>query len=237
MAAGVPLTLRLLVPLWVVNATPLPLELTVVKMAAQSKAKGQPDPREAALDAASVRMRELDTDVNSSLRCSELSVDLVAVCWHAAVSVQANWLAHTACAHNLLPRRAQNDACCFHLSQGTKCCVSQTLKLPALCRPAPESIRAVKGSSVGMVCAPLLQLQAFSAQSKTQHGVCLQVSACVRPCGEPCTRTRMASAAGSRQQLTRAGLLMASACSHAQQEDQQQQIRQNPQRLPTQSSR
>lgn len=46
--------------------------------------------------------------------------------------------------------------------------------------PAPEGVRLVRGNSVGMVCAPMLQLQAFSAQSRTQHGVSLKVCCCPR---------------------------------------------------------
>ena len=46
------------------------------------------------------------------------------------------------------------------------------------CRPAAESVHQVQPASVGLVCVPMMQLQAFSGQNRQQQtGVCLQVRA------------------------------------------------------------
>ena len=72
-AAGVPLTVRLLVPLWVVNATALPIAVTATKLAAQREKR--PSRQDSALDATAVRMKELSTDAQPNFRCLALSCD------------------------------------------------------------------------------------------------------------------------------------------------------------------
>ena len=62
-----PLTVRLLVPLWVVNATALPIAVTATKLTAQREKR--PSRQDSALDATAVRMKELSTDAQPNFRC------------------------------------------------------------------------------------------------------------------------------------------------------------------------
>lgn len=71
MAAGLPLVVRLLVPLWVVNATLLPITVGITNMAPPQQPRTPPDPsnpQRGLLDANAIKMQILESSGSSNAR-------------------------------------------------------------------------------------------------------------------------------------------------------------------------
>lgn len=72
MSAGLPLVVRLFVPLWVVNATLLPIGVGITNAAPPQQPRSPPDPADpqrSMLDANAIKMKELKADHGVNARC------------------------------------------------------------------------------------------------------------------------------------------------------------------------
>jgi hypothetical protein len=178
-ALGAPLQVRMFVPLWVVNATPLPVAALVVPM----QQPPQPSERDA-------RAGQELMDVAEAIKLKVLETGAASRWWPPSSQWHVKRYSMGSKAPSSLPRYSlRAKACVYPLGHAWKHHVWELAHQPVaricsqgedsdvlLDRDMPQGARHVLAGSVSMVAYPMQQLAALKRSSSSQsYGLRLKV--------------------------------------------------------------